>query len=246
MEEETKLFLETFPIEKTVPIGNQKRLYLKDASQQYRVDLSIVTDSRESEVQISSAIAHEGYDQHLLPRLRLMRNLYNTISAKLEEEGFTERMNSDQVLKPNFHLAVTQQEAVKGQEYEAIPCIFDAAYARLVDYLMELYGLDEVKVEEDPIHETKQVLTPFEHYGIEIAKPITHFPEFRVTADELTDYSRLKELSAIVESATKSHLSNVVKFFGNEPRTDCLFWINVDLNLGHHLTPEEVNGHLGI
>ena len=236
-------FLDKFLIDDESNINIQRILHLKDEKEMYRTDLSILTYP--TEIQISSAMNHEGFDEHTVPRLRFMGDLYNTIYDYFVKKDAIKRMTSDNVLHPRFHLDVTHQETIKDISYENDPSIFLADYTRLIEMLNTIYDVHEVGVEKDWIHDEKAVLTPFEHYGIELTKPSnSHFVNFSVTADEHADYSRLEEISTTVRKAAEECLSDLITFYDNDPMIGCHFWVNIDIKPTGLLTAPIVQGYL--
>nr|MBP7708771.1 hypothetical protein [Candidatus Pacearchaeota archaeon] len=79
--EQTK-FLGKFPYKVMLSHETQRILEVSDQTGRYNTNLSFAYYPEQ--IEISTAMSHEGIDKHLIPRLNLLRELYNAISQDLK------------------------------------------------------------------------------------------------------------------------------------------------------------------
>jgi hypothetical protein len=224
--EARKLFLDKFPIDCVVDIDKQRLFYLFDQSSTYPAELSFIQYPEEA--QISCAMAHEGLDEKLGPRLNLMSDLYKTIRGTIKLRGFERNMYTPRVLPPRFSLEVSEQIAFLGESYEKNPERFREAYTNLFESLSFQLGVERMVLGEDYLHGEKAILGPFDEFKIEVPKPTGCFPNLNICASENADYSRIPELHKILRETGMKTLIPLAKFYNNEPATVCSFSIKLD------------------
>ena len=240
---ETQKFLGRFPIISEFDGDAYKNITLSDETGRYQTRLVFL--GYPNELQISSTVSHEGIDEHLLPRIKLVRDLYNSTREFFVNNNLERKMNSERVPAPNFLLYIGFQGSDRRGGLEKNPQSYLSAYDSLIQNLCKRYDIPKVDVEKDILHDEKAVLVPAEHYRFEISKPNSHFPEFAACADSETDYERLVEFYSVLRDSSQEFLKPLIKIPEAEDAvTTCSFWISLDLTKDKELSMGSIRGLL--
>lgn len=244
-------FLGKFPIINSGGYDLYQRLVVSNLDGSYTTD--VIFNCFQGQLDITSAISHEEIDRHLIPRLQLVRDVYNELVRKLKiekpngevfGESFFELAFTKRVLPPKFYLSLDQQgslreikENIKSEEFSEI-------YAGLVNRICDKYDIKNVSTQEDWLHEERIILPVAKGYTFELTKPTGHIQTFEIHADNNVGYTKLPSFSTVFRQLAKDSLGEKIKVYDNDELTNCNFRISLDLSVPEKLTASGIEQKL--
>lgn len=232
--EENQMFLGEFPIISSTGHETQRIFCVANKVRSYTADVSFAYFAEQ--LDISSAISHNGIDNHLMPRLILMRDIYNKLISKLKSEKSCGELSGEslldlaytrKVLPPKFYLSLDQQGSLKEIKADIFHREFSEIYGDLVDRVCTEFDVQNAKTTRDWLHEERIILPVASGYTFELTKPSGHFQTFEIHADESVDYSRLSDLSERFMELAKSSLGERINIY-DDKFTNCKFRVSLD------------------
>lgn len=231
-------FLGEFPILRSGGYDLYRTLSVSDKSRRYSVDV-ILNCIEGEQLDISSAISHEGIDMHLLPRLRLVRDIYNKLTATLNQNNpngtiFAKKVLdlafTKKVLPPKFYLSLDQQGLLREIKSEIKAEEFIELYRNLVNRICEKYEIREARTTEDWLHEERIILPVCEGYTFELTKPTGFCQTFEIHANNLVYYELLPKLSHELMEIARASLSEKIKIYDYK-FANCNFLVSLDISV---------------
>jgi hypothetical protein len=232
--EKDQMFLGEFPIISSTGHETQRIFYVANKDGSYTTDVSFAYFAEQ--LDISSAISHNGIDKHLVPRLTLMRDIYTKLISKLKSEkpcgelfgeSLLDLAYTQKVLPPKFYLSLDQQGSLKENKADILPREFSEIYGNLVERVCTEFDVQNDKTISDWLHEERIILPVAPGYTFELTKPLGHFQTFEIHADESVDYSRLSDLSERFIELAKSSLGERINIY-EDKFTNCNFRVSLD------------------
>ena len=231
--DEQKKYLGKFPILESSGHEIQRILKVADLNKKYDTDLSLAYISGEFqeplELHISTAISHETIDEHLIPRLTLVRDLYNATIDYLVQQKLLNLTQTEKVLPPRFSLKLLNQSTFNRCDADPDLGEFKGLYEKIAQKLCDEYGIKNTRTEEDWIHEERIVLPVLEGYTVEMTKPTFHFQNFEVGANNKVGYEELTSISREMMKAVREIIGDRINI-DETPYTSCSFYIHLDIS----------------
>jgi hypothetical protein len=240
---EEKKFLRKFPIIDSSGYDLYRRVVVGNLDKSYTVD--VIFNCFQRQLDISCTISHEEIDRHLVPRLLLVRDIYNQLVRNLKNEkpkgevfgeSFLDLAFSKRVLPPKFYLSLDQQATLKEIKAEINAEEFADIYSNLVNRICDQYDIQNIRTEKDWLHEERIILPVARGYTFEMTKPTGFIQTFEIHADNNVDYTKLPVFSEAFRQLAKESLGEKIKVYDNDELTNCNFRISLDISVPERLT----------
>lgn len=246
---EEKKFLDEFPIISSSGYDLYRRLVVSNKEKSYTTD--VIVHCIPEQLGIISAISHEGIDSHLLPRLTLVRDVYNKLVEKLKNEkpngeifgkNFFDLAFSEKVLPPRFYLSLDQQGLLRDYKTHKAE-EFSEIYTDLVNRVCAEYNISDTRTTDDWLHGERIILPVRKGYTFELTKPTGFIQTFEIHADNNQDYTSLENLSETFMKLAKTCLGEKINIY-DDKFINCHFNISLDITVPKKLSGRTIERFL--